>query len=207
MAIGLLSIVWQVFLERTFADEIFAKARMSENIKISGISEINDNFKKIEWADLLDSARYIDLFFIWAQTWTNTYRDELKSVSKKKDVKIRLILPDPNNEQTLKSLMDRMKLFDSEYIKTKILETKRTYEEIFNENAHLEIWLIKKPLLFSIYRFDNKIIFALSSHRTDKPSVPTFKFREGPIYKFLHDEISFLTESEYSTKVYDNKKK
>jgi hypothetical protein len=199
IAIGSLSFVWQLFLTRQFKDEVYAMVNISDNLISSGITEINEDFSLIDWKTLFDSViNSIDIFFMSGQGWTKQNRTLLQNISKK-DVKVRLILPNINDNETLTSLEYRFKSerkkLSQDDIKKKIYEVIGIYKDIFKDKPeNLEIWVYKKPLIFSMYRFDDEIIMALNSH-SGNPPVPAFRFKgsNGLIYKFLDEEIEYLT--------------
>jgi len=202
IAIGSLSFVWQLFLTRLFRNEVYAMVNMDDNLISSGITEINDDFSQIDWKTLFDSVtKRIDIFFMTGGGWTKQNNTLLQNISRK-DVKVRLILPDIREDETLRSLEYRFrserKKVDIEEIKKSINNVKELYEDIFKDNPeNLEIWLYRKPLIFSMYRFDDEIIIALNSH-SGKPPVPAFRFKgsKGTIYEFLDKEIEYLTKED-----------
>lgn len=205
IAIGLLSIIWQVFIQRTFLKEILSELNISENLRSNGITEINDDFTQINWTPLFESVKNLDLFFAWSATWRHSNHKNLTDLSKR-DVKIRLILPNPNHEDTMISLENRSKIESRKQIKDNIKESIKDFKKIFNDKAHLEIWFLKKIPLFTVYRFDEIIVLALSSHTGTRTIVPSFKFEKGKIYDFINDEIAYMTEdSEFSELQYDNR--
>ncbi len=206
ISIGLLSIIWQLFLERTFLDEVLLNLNINNNLKEAGITKIETNFRKIDWDSYFERVKDIDLFFAWSRTWRNTNRENLDNLSNK-DVNIRLILPDPDDNDTMNTLSNRWKMEANE-VKTNIRETSDDFKSIFesNKRAHLRIWYIKLAPLFTLYRFDGETLMAIYTHRENKPSVPTFKFMNGPIYTFIADEIKYMTEEcEFRRIIYDNK--
>jgi len=208
IAIGSLSFVWELFLTKLLKKEVYALIKMKDNFDSSGISEIYEDFSRIDWKPLFESVnKRLDLFFMMARTWTNNNRTLLDIIADK-DVEVNVILPDLDDEKTKESLKYRLKPdYEIEDIERKITKIRETYEHIFSgKKAHLQIWYYQKPLVFSIYRFDDEVIFALNSH-SGSPPVPAFKFKKGSIYEFLNEEIDFLTpegDSQFSRKVYDN---
>ena len=181
IAIGSLSFVWQLFVTRLFKNEVYAMVNMDHNFISAGITEINDDFSLIDWKTLFDSVtKRIDIFFMTGEGWTKQNNTLLQKISRK-DVKVRLILPDIREDATLQALEYRFrsetKKRTKEDIKKSIKNVMELYEDIFEDNPeNLEIWVYRKPLIFSMYRFDDEIILALNSH-SGKPPVPAFKFK------------------------------
>lgn len=204
LAIGLFSLIWQLSLQKIFLKEILTIVGIKKSLNSAGIVEINENFNDINnWDFLFDSAKNIDILFLWGRSWRRNNKQHLERISEK-IVNIRLILPDPREDETMNSLSYRLNEEDST-IRKNIIDTREFFEKIFQNKAHLEIWVYKKPILFSMYRFDQKVILALFSHRSDK-EVPAFKFKEGKLCEFLKKDINYLTtEDEYSEIVFDNK--
>ena len=58
-----------------------------------------------------------------------------------------------------------------------------------NSNIKLELRLLKEAPLYSLYRFDDKIIFATFTHRNNA-SVPTFICKkDGTLYNYFSNEF------------------
>lgn len=209
IAIGLVSFVWQLTITRRVTDEVIEKTNLSHNLVTSGLVEVIDDFSQIDWKPLFESVnKRLDLFFMMALRWTNNNETLFNKIADK-DVEVNLILPDVDDPETKESLKNRLKPdYKIEEIETTINNIRGKYEKIFSgKKAHLRIWYYQKPLVFSIYRFDDEVIFALNSH-SGSPPVPAFKFKKGKIYEFLDNEIDFLTpepNKDFSRKVYDNK--
>lgn len=211
--IGLISFVWQRYMTKAATDEVIEKTNLSHNLVSTGLAEAIGDFSEIDWKPLFNSVnKRLDLFFISAHSWTNSRKTLFDKIAEKK-VEVHIILPDIEDEDTKLALKYRFQPDgDINEIVKKIEKTRAIYERKFsNKPAHLQIWYYKKPLIFSIYRFDNVALFALNSHSAEPP-VPAFKFQnpkcEGSIYEFLDNEIDFLTpenNSEFSRKVHDNK--
>lgn len=63
--------------------------------------------KDIDWTSLFNKVNKLDIFFAYGQIWRKTYLQELREVAARKNARIRLVLPDPEDEQTISELARR----------------------------------------------------------------------------------------------------
>ncbi len=186
------AIVWDLFAKRKLLDEIIAKTNLNRDIINTGVSKITDSFLKIsndEWKSFFKSAREIDFFFCYARSWRRNRRDDFNEMKKKDNIQIRVILPDPSHSDTINELARRFN-YSSQDLKNMIEEAINDFKGLKeNSNIKLELRLLKEAPLYSIYRFDDIIIFATFTHRGNA-SVPTFICeKDGTLYDYFSNEF------------------
>lgn len=186
------SLVWELFAKRKLLDEIIAKTNLNRDIMDTGIFKITDSFLKIsndEWKSFFKSAKEIDFFFCYARSWRRNRRDDFNEIKKKGNIQIRVILPDPNHSDTINELARRFN-YSSQDLKNMIEEAINYFKGLKeNSNIKLQLQLLKEAPLYSIYRFDDIIIFAIFTHRGNE-SVPTFICeKEGTLYNYFFNEF------------------
>jgi hypothetical protein len=103
---GILAVLWELAGKRAFADEILAKANMSRDLAEAGIEVATYSFKdkRIDWENLFKSTCRLDIFIAYGHTWRNTQSEHINKLLSDPDAKLRIILPDPEDEELVKSL-------------------------------------------------------------------------------------------------------
>lgn len=194
VATGLLTVVWELYGRRTFAAEMFAKAKLSADVVDSGITRVTDQYlDDVEWSDLFEGAAHVDIVVAYANTWRNTHRQRLQRVARAKSSRIRVFLPDPDDLQTMSNLAQR---FDTtpESVVAKINEAITEYKSLAQPGGGVvEVYVRAGDALFSAYRFDGRAVLTLYSHgRERRTSVPTWVVTGGELFSFVRQEIDAI---------------
>lgn len=97
-------------------DEVLAKAQLSKDIDVAGIDRVMDTFqsRNLDWTPYFDKADTLDIFFAYGRTWRNTHLEDLKLLAGKKGARIRIVLPDPDDEHTMRDLTRRFNYTEKE---------------------------------------------------------------------------------------------
>ena len=187
-----LAVLWDLAGKRAFADEILAKANMSRDLADAGIDVVVRSFqdKRIPWEDLFKNACKLDIFVSYAHTWRNTNLERIDSMLSDSDAKIRVVLPDPDDAEIVKGLATRYESKPEDVVR-EITAAKAFFEHRKSKaKGKIEIYFVRMLSLFSFYRFNNKVVFALYNHRTGRLPVPTFVADEdGFLFKYFTEEI------------------
>jgi hypothetical protein len=208
-----ITLFWELWIRRAFLNEILSKIQLSAEIKLAGLTGITDTFQKgIDWESLFCKAKKIDIFLAYGRTWRNTHIENLKKLASDKEVRMRIIFPDPENEENVSELSRRFN-YTPKKVKDLIEEGVKDFQEIrkisLDNGARVSIWYLSATPQFSFYRFDNTIIFALYSHSRERVPVPTFKVEEGGhLYNFIRKEFdSMITIKDYARCITNGDKK
>jgi hypothetical protein len=194
------SLIWDLFMRRDFLQEILEKARISRDISIWGIEKITDSFHEdIDWKSLIQNSNKIDIFFAYGRTWRGTHEFDLKQAAENKDVRFRVVLPDPDNQQILNELAHRFNLAPDE-VKKRIEEASTFFKTLSRkqngDGAAIEIWYLSESPVFSFYRFDSTGILALYRNKKERGSVPTIVCKKGgSLYEFIRQEFDVMIDS------------
>jgi hypothetical protein len=187
-----IAVLWDVAGKRAFADEILAKANMSRDLADAGIDIVTKSFqdRRISWDDLFKNACKLDMFVAYAHTWRNTNIERMDSMLSDKDSRIRIILPDAADEDIVRLLALRFETQPAN-VKRDIYAAKEFFEHRKKRaKGTVEIYFMSVIPLFSFYRFNNKVVFALYNHRAGRLPVPTFVAdEEGFLFKYFTDEF------------------
>jgi hypothetical protein len=202
LATGILVTAWDLYGKRAFLDEILAKAQIASEIRNAGLLKITDTFHSdIDWGSYFQTVRHLDIFLAYGRTWRNTHIQQLQSVAARRGSRIRIVLPDPNDGETVAELSRRFNKTPA-YINDAIRETEQFFKDL-RRNAHtndpqaaeIEIWFLSAGPQYSSYRFDDLAILALYNHSKDRDPVPTFICaRGGTLYDFVRREFRSMTE-------------
>ena len=190
-----LTLFWEIMGKRAFMDEILAKAQISNEIKYAGITKVCDSIRDIEWKSYLKNVKELDIFFPYGRTWRNTYLQELKEVASRVDARIRVVLPDPDDELTINELSRRFK-YTPEKLKELIIEVDSYFRMLLPLNkkgADINIWYLPAAPTFSTYRIDQKTVLVLYTHRKERVPVPTFVCEMGgSLDNFIRKEFETM---------------
>lgn len=196
---GLLTTVWDVYGKRAFLDEILAKAQISTEIKISGLVKVTENFNDISWKSYLQTVEKLDLLFVYARSWRQINVDSLRAVVARRGTRIRVMLPDPEDDITITSIARRFG-WTNEKLLGLIRESEEFYaglQDIAIANGSIvEVWFLPGVPQFTFYRFDRVIVFAFNSHRREMVPVSTFACEMGgTLYKFIREEFDAMIKT------------
>lgn len=191
-----INILWQVFLRRAFVDELTNRFRVAEEVRSAGIIGYADHFYyDTEWASYFNNSNRLDMFFSYGRTWRAVNERNLEEFLKKGGA-IRLVLPDPDHNETVSELARRYYMTEGD-LRDSIKEALGFFEQLKStvSNAKIDIWLLPKPPLFAFYRFDNNIIMTLFNHRPGRVGVPTIIIqRGGKLYDFISAEFDAMIQ-------------
>ena len=194
---AVLTLAWELVGKRAFLDEVLAKAQLSRDIKFSGILQITDSFHTdINWDHYITQASKIDIFFAYGRTWRNAHSDEFQKAVQKKDARIRVVLPDPNDSQTVAELAKRFG-YTEENLVNCIKEAEEYFKELHSRamktKAEVHIWFLSAAPAFTFYRFDHTGVLALYTHRKERTGVPTFVCEQGgTLYDYIRKEFDAM---------------
>ncbi|MGO9296699.1 MAG: hypothetical protein ACLP52_22960 [Streptosporangiaceae bacterium] len=194
LATGLLAVAWDLFGRRAFADEVLAKARLSADVAQAGIVRVTNQYlAEVEWATLFRNVSKLDIVVAYGATWRNTHRASLQQVARQSDARIRIFLPDPDDDRTVAVLADRFNTASADLV-AKINEAIRDFQSLaVPGGATIEVWLRAGDAVFSCYRFDSNAVLTLYSHGRERRSqVPTFVIGGGELFDFVYSELTAI---------------
>ena len=195
LATGLITITWDLFGRRAFADEILAKAKLSTDVVDSGLIRVTDQYlDEVEWADLFENVNKLDIVVAYANTWRNTHRARLQAAARR-GCRIRAFLPDHRDDDTMKILADRFDMQPSD-LKSKVQEAVTDLKALpAPASAPVQVYLRCGDLVFSCYRFDSRAVLTLYSHsRERRTNVPTFVTKNGSLFTYVYAELEAIAQ-------------
>ncbi|MDZ7967934.1 MAG: hypothetical protein RM368_23750 [Nostoc sp. DedSLP03] len=193
---GLVTVAWDLFGKRAFAEELLSKASISHELIKAGIVQVTPSFQSrdIDWDELFKKAVKVDLLFAGSSTWRNQHFSHLENFLDKKDARLRVLLPDPQNPYVITEIAHRTDK-KKDVAEAGINKAIDFFCNLSSRhpNAQIQIWLMKQAPLFSVFRFDNRAVVALYTHRRRLIGVPTVVcVEEGELFQYVIDEIEEL---------------
>jgi hypothetical protein len=201
-----LAVLWDLAGKRAFADEILAKAGMSRDLADAGIEVVSASFQdeRIRWDQLFKNSCKLDMFISYGHTWRNTHLQQLDKLLSDEDAKLRVVLPDPNDQAIVEALAVRFES-DPEKVKQDIEQATAFFKQR-KERAKgtVEIYHTRIEPLFSFYRFNHKAVFALYNHRLGRIPVPVFVCdADGFLFDYLTEEFEGIRGDKQRTRPAD----
>jgi hypothetical protein len=204
-----LSVVLDLFVKRALIEEIFEQASFVQNMREAGILKIGlDYIHDVQWRELFETSKNIDIFFSYANTWRGANVQFLRSASHRPGTNIRFVLPDPESEQVMQELARRFSKTSNDVVRL-IQQAEEELRSIFSAGtlSNFSLWYSSEPPLFTMYRFDGVLVLALYKHTRERGGVPVFISRENALlYKFaMADFDAFVAaDGALARKVYSN---
>jgi len=196
-----ITLIWEVFGKRAFLDEILAKAQVSRDVEFSGLMKVTDSFHTdIDWSRYIEHASKIDIFFAYGSTWRGSHDQELKRAAQRAEVRLRVVLPDPKDEQTVGELARRFG-YTTEKLRSLVEEAANYFRSLRAASAghgsEISVWFLPAAPTFTFYRFDHIGIIAMYTHRQERVGVPTFVFEQGgTLYDYMRKEFEAMIAGE-----------
>ncbi|MGH4011197.1 MAG: hypothetical protein ACRDTH_24070 [Pseudonocardiaceae bacterium] len=112
-----LTVLWELFGKRAFAREILESVRLTADVESAGIARVGvDYLQDPEWEDLFRDTQKLDIFFSYGRTWRNMHRKHLDELAQRPHGRIRVVLPDPNDSETVQNLAQRFGMESAELV-------------------------------------------------------------------------------------------
>jgi hypothetical protein len=200
LATGAISTVWELAAKRAFLTELMAMARLAEDVRAAGLVGLTTRFlRDVPWSELLRNARHVDAFFAYASTWRGVYTPELRSLAARRGSRVRIALPDANNDSVMHNLAMRFgEPVDDvrRKIATAVADLREIFRDADRHNVEFSLYYVSVTPLLSFYRFDNTAVVAVYRHRKGRAEVPTLVVRSGgSLYEFVREELETVFES------------
>jgi hypothetical protein len=210
------TLIWELTQKRAFIDELMKNGRSSitdlisqtlltEEVKRAGLTSFSLDFSYgVKWPTLFKNANKVDLFFSYAKSWLNNNEAQLQTLSRREGVRLRVVLPDPEDKALVAELARRYSKQDVE-IRDNILSARDNFYRIFvipfqdgasANRPDFQLFYTKVAPQFTFYRFDSACVLALYKHRTGRGGVPVFQVEQGgTIYDFIQQEMDEFTKN------------
>jgi hypothetical protein len=194
-----LAMFWELSAKRSLVEEVMAIANLSEEVKHAGIRRILRDFYDLDWKKILSSNHRLDVFFTYARTWRNRHYEELELLARNPNAKVRIIVPDPNDDTLVNELANRFDNQDPGDLRATIEGSVEAFKKIFSgadAKAEFSVWYCKTTPVYSFYCLDDEIIFAVYKHHKGRTTkVPAFIVNyDGWIGEFVSRDLNEITK-------------
>lgn len=190
--------LWELFSKRAFLDELLAKTGLAEDIRNVGVTGISLNpVRGPDFSKIIKSSVRLDMFVCYANTWRATFEEDLRFMAAKKNCRVRLIVPDPDNLEIMKDLAKRFNANDAETMQGRVKQAVADYKALFvsvaNPTLDFSVWIHDETPVSSFYRFDRCAVVTLYKHAKGRGSAPTLVAeRGGSLYGYVEGEIDSM---------------
>ncbi|KWE84935.1 hypothetical protein WL81_26295 [Burkholderia ubonensis] len=154
--------------------------------------------KGVDFSKLIRAANKLDIFVCYANTWRNSYEQDLRVLARKPNSRVRLIVPDPTNQRIIEELAHRFNAGNAQEIVDKIDTAQREFKGIFTaaeSHADFSIWTHHETPVTSFYRFDNVAVVTLYKHARGRGDTPTIVAeRPGGLYSYIENEVDAMVK-------------
>ncbi|MGW6266437.1 hypothetical protein [Cellulosimicrobium funkei] len=186
---GGLGVLWELRGRRDVIEEVLDQVELSSDVKASGIRRASMDWKSIEWPSLFANAKDIVIFAAYASTWRNNHWSDLTAFSRKQGNSLTVILPDPASEDTMRVLARRYQYTPGK-IKDRVEETARAFAGLSSPaGATVKVYYRDAEPTHTCYRFDDKSVVTLYSHKRARGDVPAFTLESGSFAEFFLDDL------------------
>lgn len=187
--------LWELFSKRAFLDELLAKAGLADDIRSLGLVGLSVNpMRGPDFSKLIKGANKLDIFVCYANTWRANFEEDLRILARKPGIRVRLIVPNPDNKDIMKELAHRFGTATPEILSEKVRVAIEEFKSIFvsanNQKSDFSVWVHEENPVVSFYRFDNIAVATLYKHARGRGNVPTFVCeRGGSLYNYVEAEV------------------
>lgn len=189
-----ISLLWEFAGKRKFADEILDKVGVASDIDRAGIVRVTDQYlKEVEWDSYFQRVQKLDVVVAYGRTWRQTHLEQLRAIAGRADARVRVILPDPEDTQSLAVLANRFARTPAQ-LRDDILEAANEFLALRTYGpATIRLYFRRGDQVFSCYRLDQTSVVTLYSHSRTRRPVPTIVCRSGgTLYDFIRQEIEAM---------------
>jgi hypothetical protein len=192
--------LWELFSKRAFLDEMLAKTGLAEDIRTVGVTGISLNpVRGPDFSKIIRSSERMDMFVCYANTWRATFEEDIRYLAAKKNSRVRLIVPDPENGEIMADLAKRFNAIDADTMKGRIKQAIEEYKSLFasvnNPSLDFSVWIHDETPISSFYRFERCAVITLYKHAKGRGSAPTLVAdRGGALYSYIESEIDSMVK-------------
>lgn len=124
LAVGALALVSELTTRRTVLRETFAMVNLRDELRLAGMTALHSSRDVLDrtFPELVGKARKVDLMFVSAATWVSSNQEQLKRMLHHGG-RVRLLIPDPSDDELLIQLLTRFEYPSLEGLRTDVQHT------------------------------------------------------------------------------------
>lgn len=192
ITIGGLAVLWDLRAKRDFMNEVLEKTKIAADVSAAGIDRVTMRWMDVPWDDLFRSSKHVSVFIAYGSSWRKLHWPKIEEFAKTKGNSLRLFLPNPFNEGTMRVLAQR---YDSnpERIRDNVIETAQEFATLGTScAADIRIYYRTGDPTYTCYHFDDKVLVTLYANRRRRGDVPTLLFGQGSFREFFKDDLAAI---------------
>lgn len=200
---GAVAVYWDLRGKRDMIDEVLARVRTSEEVRLSGIDGVTTEYQSLPWGDFLEASSTFDLFIISGHTWRGSSWKHLKQFAANPKKSMRVFLPDPEDAPTVAVIAQRL---DStpEQVAGQIKEMAREMAELLeSRGADIRIYYRTGDPTYTLYKFDSVAVVTMYSNSRKRADVPALTVRKGTFLSFFETEIAAIEKQSTPVSIED----
>lgn len=189
---GGLGVLWDLRGKRDIMDEVLEKTRLSSDIGAAGLDRVTMNWLDVPWEDLFARANQIEVFISYGSSWRKIHWSKIQTFAKDSKHSLRLYLPDPEDDATMRILGQRYS-YTPEKIIEHVRETAYEFAKLGSMSpADIRIYYRAGDPCYTSYRFDDQVLVTLYSHKRERGEVPTMLIKKGSFGKFFAEDLGYI---------------
>lgn len=163
-------------------------------------------YTEIDWSGLFRDAKRVDLLFAYARTWRWSHTVELRALACSTDVRIRVVLPDPDCVEIVGELARRFNC-EREELRHRVREAAADFlnlKSLPDCKAEISVWFYPFAPQYSMHRFDDAVVISMYSHRATRAGAVTFLANGGSLGGYMADEFETLIRPDGKGRLVEN---
>jgi TIR domain len=185
--------------DRELLEEVLSVVRVRNRTpteaSAAGIQRVVANFHTIEWDDLFDDATRVDLLFAYGAGWRAAHIHQIAAVLKQPGARVRIVLPNPNDQTTMEELGRRFSLAP-ENVTERVRVAMQEFVDLRRDSdktAELIVATVDRTPLHTCYRVDDTVVLTPYHHGFDRRAVPALLLdRYGLLGRFYDADFDAL---------------
>ncbi|OBK41542.1 hypothetical protein A5659_10030 [Mycobacterium sp. 1165196.3] len=193
ITIGGLAILWDLRGKRDIMEEVLEKVRIESDVSTAGIDRVTMKYLDgINWDDLFRNARNISVFISYGSSWRKYNWTRLENFAATKGNRLRLFLPDPDDDMTMSVLAKRYD-YSPDKVRTAVREAAEEFAKLgISSEADIRIYYRAGDPTFTCYHFDDKVLVTFYSNKRARGDVPTILVGQGTLRDFFVQELAAI---------------
>jgi hypothetical protein len=203
ITIGGLLVLWELWAKRDLMNEVLEKARIGADVSAAGVDRVTMNWLDVPWDDLFKNAKHISVFISYGSSWRKLHWPKIEDFAKTKGNSLRLFLPDPDDEATMRVLAQRYD-YTLQRIRENVLETAQEFAKLGTTcAADIRIYYRAGDPTYTCYSFDDKVLVTLYANRRRRGHVPTLLVGQGTFRDFFKEDLDAIENQSRSVPLAD----
>ncbi|MBB5164947.1 hypothetical protein [Mycobacterium sp. AZCC_0083] len=203
VTIGGLAVLWDLRAKRDFMREVLAEARIAADVSAAGVERVTMNWLDVPWEDLFKQCKHLSVFISYGSSWRKLHWPKIEEFAKDKNHSLKLFLPDPDDEPTMRVLAQRYD-YTLQKIRREVLETTKEFAELAEScAADIRIYYRAGDPTYTCYYFGDKVLMTLYANRRRRGNVPTLLVGQGTFSDFFREDLDAIENQSRSVALAD----